>query len=347
MVRLVTVATILVALFQTGCHKNPVRFRGAMNVSGNVATAIKSDNTASRLRRVTVSGSGRSKCRVALVDVDGLLINNNVGGLASMGENPVALFREKLNAIACDPTVVAVVLRVNSPGGGVTAADIMSHDLLQLKAKRQIPIVTCSMEVGTGGAYYLATHSDAIVAHPTSVVGGVGVILNAYNMEDLMANAGVLSIPIKSGELIDSLTPDREMEDRERDILQSMAELFHQRFIAQVKNSRPDVIDDGNLFEGGVFTGQQAIELGLIDQIGYLDDAITIARELSGADLSADVVMYRRDNDRAHTMLDVTPNDPLRQSLLNFKVPGLERSSMPMFLYLWQADPSLGAATSG
>lgn len=324
-----------------------MRFRGMMDVSGKVATSMKTDNTASRLRTLTVSGNCNSRRRIAIVDVDGLLINNNVSGVGAMGENPVALFREKLNAIACDPTICAIVLRINSPGGGVTATDIMSHDLMQLKSRRQIPVVACSMVVGTGGAYYLATHADAIIAHPTSVVGGVGVILNAYNMEDMLANAGVLAIPIKSGELIDSLTPDREMEGKEREILQAMADTFHQRFITRVKHSRVDVLDDGNVYEGGVFSGQQAVELGLIDQTGYLDDAIQLARELGGVDSSGGVVMYRRDNDRAHTMLDVTPNDPTQQNLLDIKLPGVERSAMPMFLYLWQSDPSLGTATDG
>jgi protease-4 len=279
--------------------------------------------------------------------VDGLLINKNISGLGSMGENPVALFREKLNAVACDPTIAAIVLRINSPGGGVTAADIMSHDLMQLKSRRQIPVVACNMVVGAGGAYYLATHADAIIAHPTSVIGGIGVIMNAYNVEDLMGNAGVVAIPIKAGDMIDTLSPDREMEREERDILQAMADNFHQRFISRVKGSRLELVDTGNLFDGRVFTGQQALEVGLVDQIGYLDDAIALARELGGVDASGGVVMYRRDNDRAHTMLDITPNDPLQTSLLNLKVPGLDRSSMPMFLYLWQSDPSLSAATDG
>ncbi len=347
MIRLIAFVAVLFAFSLPGCRKKPIQFRGMMDVSGSIATSLKSDNTASRLKAVTVSGNCRSQRRIALVDVDGLLINKNIGGLASMGENPVALFREKLNAIACDPTIAAVVLRINSPGGGVTAADIMSHDLMQLRSRRQIPIVACNMVVGAGGAYYLATHADTIIAHPTSVVGGIGVILNAYNLEDMLGNAGVLAIPIKSGDLIDTLSPDREMEAREREILQAMADTFHQRFIAQVKYARTDVIDDGNVFQGGVFTGEQALELGLIDQTGYLDDAIALACELAGVDAGVGVVMLRRDNDRAHTMLDTTPNDPQQATLLNLKIPGIDRSSMPMFLYLWQSDPSLGAAAEG
>lgn len=345
MIRLITVVTILATV--AGCQHKPLKVHGLMDVSGSVATSLKSDNTASRLSKVTITGNCRSKRKVAIIEVDGLMINKNISGTGSLGENPVALFREKLSAVACDPTIAAVVLRINSPGGGVTATDIMSHDLMQLKLRRNIPVVACNMVVAAGGAYYLSTHADAIVAHPTSIVGGIGVILNAYNLEDALGNAGIAAIPIKAGEMIDSLSPDRELEGEEREILQAMADNFHQRFISQVKHSRGEVIDTGHLFDGQIFTGQQAVELGLADQLGYIDDAVAMARELGGVDPDGGVVMFRRDNDRAHTMLDITPNDPLQSSLLDIKIPGLDRSSMPMFLYLWQADPSLGAAIDG
>lgn len=347
MIRMFAVIALVSTFGLLGCHNKPFQMRGVMDISGDVAASLKTDNTASRLAAVTVSGNYRSSRRIAIIEVDGLLINKNISGIGSMGENPVALFREKLDAVACDPTIAAIVLRINSPGGGVTAADIMSHDLMQLKSRRQIPVVACNMVVGAGGAYYLATHSDAIVAHPTSVVGGVGVILNAYNVEDAMGQIGIVSRPIKAGDMIDTLTPDREMEGEERETLQAMANTFHQRFISQVKDSRTQVVDEDNLFDGRVFTGQQALELGLIDQIGYMDDAIALARQLGGVEPRGGVVLFRRDNDRAHTMLDITPNDPLQASLLDLKIPGLDRSSMPMFLYLWQSDPSLAAATDG
>lgn len=347
MSRLIVALVVVALLSLPGCRQKPFRVDGKISMGGDVRTSLTADNTASRLAKVTVAGKCQSPHRVAVLDVDGLLINKNVTGLGSMGENPVALFREKLDAVAADPTIAAIVLRINSPGGGVTAADMMSHDLMRLKQQRQIPVVACNMVVGAGGAYYLATHADAIVAPPTCVVGGIGVILNAYYMELTMEQFNIVSVPIKAGNLIDTLTPEREMEDEERQMLQAMANSFHQRFITQVKQSRPDVIDEGNVFEGGVYTGQQAHELGLIDQVGYLDDAIALAKQLGGISDSGAVVMLRRDNDRAYTTYDITPNDPVQAGLLSIKLPGLDRSSMPMFLYLWQSDPSLAAATDG
>ena len=323
--------------------RGDMNMNGDMKMTGDMNMAMKADNTASRLSFVQVSGHDSSAGRVAVLDMDGLIVNRAASGLGSTGENPVALFREKLNAIAADASIAAVVLRINSPGGGVTATDMMSHEIAKLKAARQIPIVTCVMEVGAGGAYYLATQTDAIVAHPTSVVGGIGVIFNVFNTED--APLGAISLRIKSGDMIDVTSPDRAMEAEELEMIEGIAKTFHQQYIDQVKSSRPRLDDDVEYFDGRVFTGSQAMKNGLVDQTGYLDDAIATARQLAGLSADSPIVMLRRDNDRAYTVLDVSPNDLMQPALIPLNIPGLDRSSLPLFLYLWQPDPSLGAAT--
>ena len=342
---------ILLVTLPVGCRHRPLLLRGAMTMDGDMdmtgAMSMKTDNTASRLSVVTVSGDPRANSKIAVIDVDGLLIDKNITGIGSMGENPVALFREKIEAIAANPCIDAVVLRVNSPGGGVTASDIMSHELVRLKQQRDIPIVASLMVVGTGGGYYLATHADAIVAHPTTVVGGIGVILNAYNMEDTMGQFNILSTPIKAGDKIDSGSPERAMHEGEEAMLQKIADACHQRFIDQVISARRVNPADEDLFDGRVFTGVEAKAHDLVDQVGYVDDAIRLARDLSGVDYESSIVMLRRNNDRAYTALDITPNSPLQASLIPFKLPGLDRSAMPTFLYLWQADSSLAAVIGG
>ncbi len=321
---------------------------GEMSMSGDMSTSMRADNTASRLVSVPVysSASSPESQQVVVVDVDGLLLNKNISGFGSMGENPVALFREKLDAIATDASVAAIVLRINSPGGGVTASDMMTRDLLQLKSQRQIPVVACLMDVGAGGAYYLASAADSIIAHPTSIVGGIGVILNLYYMEDAIGQFSIASIPIKAGDRIDIASPERMMEPGEREMLQAMADAFHVRFRDWVKESRSGMVSQ-EAFDGHVMIGQQAQTLNLVDQIGYLDDAVVLARQLAGLPEDAPVAMLRRDNDRAYTLLDVTPNVPTTSSIIPLKVPGLDRSTLPTFLYLWQPEPSFVTASGG
>jgi protease IV len=323
---------------------------GQMDMSGDMSTTMKTDNTASRLRSVPVydghNSSNATLSKIVVLDVDGLLLNKNIAGLGSMGENPVALFREKLDAIATDGSIAAIVLRINSPGGGVTASDMMTRDLLQVRLQRKIPVVACLMDVGTGGGFYLATAADAIVAHPTSIVGGIGVILNVYNLEDGLGQFGVVSIPIKAGERIDVASPERMMEQEEREMLQGIADNFHERFIERVKSSRPKLATT-DLFDGRVITGVDAQASGLVDRIGYLDDAVVLARKMAELPDATPLVMLRRDNDRAYTLMDVTPNVPTMSSLIPLKLPGFDRSSLPTFLYMWQPEPSFVTSQGG
>lgn len=324
-----------------------MNMNGDMKMSGEVSTVMRTDNTASRLVSVPVYASSDSPMqkKIVVIDVDGLMVNKNIGGIGSMGENPVALFREKLDAVAMDGNVGAIVLRINSQGGGVTATDVMSRDLSQLKSQLGIPVVACLLDVGTGGAYYLATAADRIIAHPTSVAGGIGVILNVYRLDEALQGFSIYPIPIKSGEKIDIATPSRTMEEEERVMLQDMADSFHQRFIDRVTSTRQ--LQSAEWFDGRVITGVQAEEAGLVDAVGYLDDAVVAARTLADLPATAPVEMLRRDNDRAYTLLDVTPNSPTMSSLIPLNIPGLDRSKLPTFLYMWQPEPSAATAAGG
>ena len=335
-------------------HAGAVTMGGGLEVNGKLdvgelselATAIRiRDDRSMPLTPVRVSGDAHRSPKIAVIDVDDFLVDRNVGsGLGSSGENPVALFREKIQHIRQDQAVKAVIVRINSPGGGVTASDIMCHDLVALKEDRSIPIVASITVVGTGGAYYLANHCDAIIAHPTSIIGGVGVILNAYNMVDTMGQFNIVGASIKSGEKIDAGTPERELEEDEREMLQRIADVFHERFISQVTQRRPGLADrKGEWADGRIMTGEEALAVGLVDGVGYVDAAIQMVRKLAKLEPNDQVVLYRRDGQAAYTALDRAPAAATPASLLPFHLPGLDRSTMPTFLYMWQADPAMAS----
>ncbi len=276
--------------------------------------------------------------------LNGLLLDADSTGLGSAGENAVSVFRERLDAIEANRRVRAVVLRIHSPGGSVTATDIMWHDLENFRRRTHLPVVACLMDVATGGAYYLATASDVILAQPTGVTGAIGCILNVYNLQDLMAQFNIAGIPVKSGKNIDLGTPIKALDPEGRKVLQTMADEFHHRFREVVTRSRAHV--DPHLettFDGRVFTASQAKDLGLIDEIGYLDDAVAQARRLAGISHNAEIVFYHRQGDPALSPYSVTPNVPLQDKLLPVNVPGLNRSRLPSFLYLWEMDPTVEA----
>ncbi|GEM_PF-169088 len=294
--------------------------------------------------------------RVAIIDVDGVLVNENQTGLMSVGANPVDQFRAKLEYAARRPEIVAVVVRIHSPGGSVTACDIMHRDLERFRNASGRPVVACLMDVAAGGAYYIATAADTIVAHPTTVTGGLGVILNLYNLEDMMAQFNILGVSVKSGKQIDLGSPVRSLPTESRELLQSMADQLQSRFRESIVRSRSLSLPpstDGlgfDLFDGRVILAGDAQRLGLVDAIGYLDDAVESAAGHAGLTTETGVsrlggntptVMLHSQRDPVQSIYGITPNRGIQQDILPIDIPGLNRQSLPTFLFMWQPDPSL------
>ncbi|QDV69780.1 Putative signal peptide peptidase SppA [Rosistilla carotiformis] len=282
------------------------------------------------------SGTNR---KIALIDVDGLLVNQNQAGIGSMGDNPLDIFREKLDQVEREGDISAVIIRINSYGGGVTASDIMRRELESFRERTGMPIVAVLMDIATGGGYLLATAADQIVAHPTSIVGGFGVILNLYNLEDAMAQFNVSGQTIRAGKFVDIGSPERFLEEDEEELLTEIAEQYNERFREVVLQSRQRIHRDADIFDGRIFTGKKAVELGVVDQVGYIDDAIAAARAYTG-DPNSCVVMLHREQDKARTPYAMTPNEPTQLMALP-QIPGLMRARLPTFMYIWQPDPGL------
>ncbi len=224
---------ILCVLALAGC-RGPVKIN--TEVKGQLDNPLKDTEA---LQQVSVDRLSQGCGKIALIDVDGVLLNMNMMGLGSAGDNPVESFREKLDLVSCDPGFRAVVLRINSPGGGVTATDIMWRDLQEFKARTSLPVVACLMDVGAGGAYYLATGADSIHAHPTTLSGGIGVILNRFNLQDLGEVAAIRYRPIKSGKYSDLGSPMGTLDEEGEKVLQSAAREFHIRFQRVVRARVP------------------------------------------------------------------------------------------------------------
>jgi len=334
---------LLLLLTLAGCLR-PIQTDSRIHIDGPVGADLPSTSNAQPVVAMDVEPGAHhpGEVHVAIVDVDGILLNTNLAGPYSSGDNPIDLFREKLDTAAADPCALAVVLRINSPGGSVAATDLLWQELQTFREKTHRPVVACIMDLGCGGGYYLATASDQIVAQPTSLVGGIGVLLNLYSLQDVFQTMAITNRSIKAGNNIDLGTSVSPLTPQGRSLLQSIADEFHVRFKTVVCQQRRQLAADKDvdLFDGRVFTGTQAQRFGLVDKVGYLPDALALARQLCNQP-HARAVLLHRCRDQGRTPYASTPNVPLQATLLPVTLPSLERSKLPAFLYLWEPEPTM------
>ena len=304
---------------------------------------IKPVNTQAPLAEKTVRPAEHALTfnKIAVIDVGGMLLNMNAGSLLSSGSNPVSDFREKLQRAAEDSSVKAVVLRINSPGGGVTASDIMWHDLMEFRKTTSKPVVACLLDMATSGGYYVAVASDRLIAHPTCVTGSIGVVMTMWNFHHLLDKIGVENRAITSGPNKAMGSPSHALSDEQEAILQGVIDQFHSRFVEIVAKGRPklDIDTIRILADGRIYSATEAKSVGLVDRIGYLEDAFEEAISLAKID-DAQVVMYAPAAESRPSIYSTFQNLPKEINLFKVNLPGLE--SGPAFLYLWQ--PGLAKA---
>jgi len=237
--------------------------------------------------------SRTARDKVAIVSVAG----------AIMGGEGFA--RTQIDQVADDPAVKAIVLRINSPGGTVSGSDEIHHRLSKLVADRDLPVVVSMGGLAASGGYYVAManggREDVIYAEPATLTGSIGVIIPHFDLSAALERLAVRDDSIASGPLKEMLSPTKdrtpEAAERERAILQSLVDGMFARFKAIVKAGRPR-LDDAALDKvatGQIFTAEQAREAGLVDRIGFLEDAVARAVELAGLEeRTARVVKYER-----------------------------------------------------
>ena len=207
--------------------------------------------------------------KIAIVEVKGVIMESS--GVI-----------EELHQYLADDGVKAIVLRVDSPGGGVGPSQEIHREVVRAKAKGK-KIVTSMGAVAASGGYYIACASDLIVANPGTITGSIGVIMQFTNFEELLKKIGVKGMVIKAGDHKDIGSPLREMTPEEKKIMQDTLDNVHQQFIQAVATGRK--LDPAKVIpmaDGRIMTGEQAKQLGLVDKLGNLQDAIDEAAKLVG-----------------------------------------------------------------
>ncbi len=244
-----------------------------------------------------VSGSEVSHGdKIAQIDLDGVISSASVESLfGDADESMVTQLAADLKRAREDDTIKAVVLRINSPGGEVTAADTIYHHVKKTAAVK--PVVVYMDSMAASGGFYVACAANEIIANRTTMTGSIGVIISTMSYHTLFTKLGLESVVFTSGKFKDTLSGSRAMRPEEKELIQGMVNQTYERFLEVVKEGRPKVPEEklrASLADGRIISGQDALASGLIDANGYLEDAHQRARELAKAP-SAEVIRIHEE----------------------------------------------------
>ncbi len=262
----------------------------AVGAAGGIPLPGTSDIEQELKPRVIFPGTGEAAGNIAVISVNGPIMGD---GSAVEGTGAVYNLTRQLRRAAADDSVKAVLLQIDSPGGGLTASDLIHRELLALREKGKKLVVWVG-DLAASGGYYLAAPADHIVLSPTGMVGSIGVIMMRFQVEELMAKLGVKPEPLKSTAMKDLGSPFRELTTEEKAFFAQLLEHFHEHFVSVVAAGRRlDPAEVRKLADGRIYTAPQAQANHLVDEIGYFDAALAKARELAGA-ADAGVIIYER-----------------------------------------------------
>lgn len=244
------------------------------------------------LRVEVIDGDDQAKEEIFLIKIHGIIQQSldSESFSLSIERNIMDQVRRDLRVAKLRNQVKAVLIEIDSPGGEVTASDILHNWITRFKEDTKKPVVAIIGSTGTSGAYYTACAADKIIAHPTSLTGSIGGIIQSINIERLVKNIGIEPITIKSERTPnkDILSPFKTLSEQEKEMLRSIIDEIYERFVKIVAQSRNMEVEEVyTIAHGGIYTASTALEKGLIDQIGYREDAIALLCEMAEIETAA------------------------------------------------------------
>jgi protease-4 len=238
-----------------------------------------------------------------------------------------------------DPEVKAVLIKIDSPGGSAIASDLIYNEIVAFKKRKEAKVVVAMMGVAASGGYYIALPADFILAHPTTVTGSVGVLFIRPDVTGLMKKIGVDVSVSKTGKNKDMGSPFRQATEEEKEITQDLIDQLAARFLDRIAKHRK--LDPKKLKEissARIYLANEALKLGLVDRIGYLDEAVSEAKKLAELPQDAKVVVYRRTEYPDDNLYNTSTSryEGRGLSIISLDLPGSLVPLQTGFYYLWQ-----------
>ena len=294
-------------------------------------------STADPLQEYTLQG--KEKGKVLVIPLRGMISDAPKRQFIRTRPSMVQELVSKLRKAEDDPEVKAVLIKIDSPGGSVIASDLIYNEIVGFKKRKQAKVVVAMMGVAASGGYYIALPADFIMAHPTTVTGSVGVLFIRPDVSGLMEKIGVDVNVSKTGKNKDMGSPFRQATQEEKKITQDLIDQLADRFLDRITEHRKlDATKLKEISSARIYLANEALNLGMIDRIGYLGEAVSEAKKLAELPQDAKVVVYRRteypDDNLYNTATSRYEGRDL--SIISLDLPG---SLMPLqtgFYYLWQ-----------
>lgn len=311
-------------------NKKKVRIATGITVLLFVAVSIGSAFSQTSWARHSVPVMSKEK-KVAVIRVSGPIVGGDTEGIGLGNPSATtsgALMRQFRKARE-DNSIKAVLLRIDSPGGSAAATQEAAKELQRLKEDGK-PVVVSMGDTAASGAYWLAVYGDKIYANPSTITGSIGVYMSYYDLQGLSQKLGISEEKIKSGAHKDIFSPFRPMTDEERQMTQEMVNTMYEQFVHVVAEERD--MDESTvraLADGRVFTGEQAQQAGLVDEMGNYYDALAYAGELLHADPDhVPVVTYTEDFDLRQLLRGNIPSSQFIQSVFGVQ----QRIPLPLLI---------------
>ncbi len=278
-----------------------------------------------------ISGSGPAKIAVVPVEGEIAASDNTVAGVQPTS-TPEGL-ADALTQAKDDESVAAIVLEVNSPGGGVTASDMMQQSILDFKGSSGKPVVVSMEDTAASGGYYISTAADRIVASETTLTGSLGVFIPLLNFREAAEKYGVTQTYIKSGKYKTMGSSWKELTPKEREIFQSIVDHYYDEFVEVIVEGR-DLPESRvrEIADGRIYSGEQAKNLGLVDRLGELEKATGIARSLANVEETTVVRYVESPNLVESLQARLAPPEP--EAVHIMREAGLDLEPKPYYLYL-------------
>ncbi|QTA79026.1 Signal peptide peptidase [Desulfonema limicola] len=298
------------------------------------------NNGQSSLKEYTLEGTGDHK--ILVIQVRGNITNKPQKGVLKNKQGMVSGIVSQLRKAEKDKNIKAVLFEIDSPGGSVTASDILYHEIMEFKRKTGMVIVVSMINAAASGAYYISLPADMITAHPTTITGSIGVIYMRPVITGFMEKIGADLNITKTGKEKDMGSMFRKSTQEEEKIIQDIVDQLGNRFFDLVKKHR-------NLSEekmkkistARVWLAHEARKLGLIDKIGYLKDAVNSAKTLAELPDNSRLVIYRHAKYHDDNMYKSSGSDYLGHlSVVDLGIFNTAASMPAGFYYLWLAGSS-------